>query len=70
MFRTYDNPALNYAAELNVPVILVFIMFRTYDNPALNYAAELNVPVIPVFVWNEREEGLLAAGKYVDIGKL
>ena len=35
---------------------------RLYDNPALVTASSLARPVIPVFVWNEEEEGKLAAG--------
>ena len=35
---------------------------RIYDNPALVKACSLGVPVIPVFLWNEVEEGPLAAG--------
>jgi len=50
-------------AEKEGPVILWFRRdLRIYDNPALNLAADLGRPVVPVFVWNEVEEGPLAAG--------
>lgn len=35
---------------------------RLYDNPALVAASESNAPVILTFLWNEGEEGPLAAG--------
>merc|ERR550532_1834837 len=35
---------------------------RLYDNPALVTACSLGKPVIPLFLWNEEEEGRLAAG--------
>jgi len=45
------------------PVILWFRRdLRTYDNQALVKAVDLNIPIIPVFLWNEAEEGPLAAG--------
>jgi len=45
------------------PVILWFRRdLRTYDNPALVKASSLDQPVVPVFLWNEAEEGRLAAG--------
>ena len=45
------------------PVIIWFRRdLRTYDNQALVKAADLNIPIIPVFLWNEAEEGPLAAG--------
>jgi len=45
------------------PVILWFRRdLRIYDNPALVKACSLGVTVIPVFLWNEVEEGPLAAG--------
>ena len=45
------------------PVILWFRRdIRTYDNQALVKACSLDKPVIPIFLWNEAEEGPLAAG--------
>ena len=35
---------------------------RIYDNQALVKACSLEKPVIPIFLWNEAEEGPLAAG--------
>jgi len=53
----------NNTDESNSPVLLWFRRdLRIFDNPALNAAAELKKPVIPVFLWNEAEEGPLAAG--------
>merc|ERR1719394_2338660 len=45
------------------PIILWFRRdIRTYDNQALVKACSLEKPVIPIFLWNEAEEGPLAAG--------
>lgn len=50
------------------PVLLWFRRdLRTYDNQALVKACSLGVPVIPVFLWNEAEEGPLAAGGAVKV---
>ena len=35
---------------------------RLHDNPALVAAFEQNAPVVMAFLWNEEEEGPLAAG--------
>lgn len=50
--------------DLNSPTLLWFRRdLRLFDNPALVAAAEnLNGPIIPVFLWNDNEEGPLAAG--------
>ena len=51
------------AATKESPIILWFRRdLRTYDNPALVRACSFEQPVIPVFLWNEAEEGRLAAG--------
>ena len=55
-------------ADKESPVLLWFRRdLRTYDNQALVRACGLGVPVIPVFLWNEAEEGPLAAGGSVKV---
>ena len=55
-------------ADKESPVLLWFRRdLRTYDNQALVRACGLGVPVIPVFLWNEAEEGPLAAGGAVKV---
>ena len=61
--KSNKNKKKKSALNKDAPVILWFRRdLRTYDNPALVRACELGVPVIPVFLWNEDEEGPLAAG--------